>query len=124
VNKYAVHAHGENFYAKLLEIVVFLCDRRDLSSSDEGEITRIEAEKDPLSKIIGKFDVHEFTLMIGGSGKIRGFLTDHDHVLILLFSFFEVLLLHGGRFTDRSTGGTSAARLEFFSHGYLLNTII
>ncbi len=52
VDKHAVHAHGKDFYAKALELLVMIGDRRYFRCSDEGEITWVKTEDNPFSKVI------------------------------------------------------------------------
>jgi hypothetical protein len=48
MHKDAVDAHGKNFDAELLELRVFLGDRRDFRRSDKGEITGIKTQQNPF----------------------------------------------------------------------------
>jgi hypothetical protein len=53
MDKDAVHAHGKNFDAQFFEFGIFLCDRRDFSGSDKGEVARIETQNDPFAEKFG-----------------------------------------------------------------------
>jgi hypothetical protein len=50
VHEHGVGAHGKHLNAQLLELGVFLGDRRDLGGSNKGEIARIEAEHHPFAQ--------------------------------------------------------------------------
>ena len=56
VDEHGVGGHGENLYAELFKFFVLLCDRRDFSCSDKGEITRIETKSYPLTEVFGQLD--------------------------------------------------------------------
>ena len=59
MNEPAVGADGEHFDAQLLQFIIDGSDRCEFGRSDKGEITGIEAEDNPLSFVIGEFDVFE-----------------------------------------------------------------
>jgi hypothetical protein len=53
MDKYAVHAHRQDFNAELYKFVVLLRDRGDFGRSNKGEITRVATEDHPLPEEIG-----------------------------------------------------------------------
>jgi hypothetical protein len=80
VNEHAVHAHGQYFHSELLELGIFLGDRRDFGGSNKGEVTWIEAQQYPFPEILGEFEIDELALMIGRRFEVWGFSSDQDHV--------------------------------------------
>jgi hypothetical protein len=71
-----VHAHGEDFDAQFLQRGVLVGDRRHFGRSNEGEVTGIEAEQDPLAEVVRELDVREGALVVRRGLEIRGFLSD------------------------------------------------
>ncbi len=80
VNKHAVHTHRQDFHSKILEYRIFLGDRRDFGTSNKGEITWVEAEQHPFAQVFGDLDIDEFSFVISRRGKVRGFLSNQDHL--------------------------------------------
>ena len=65
VDEHAVDAHGKDLHAELLEIVIFFGNCRNFGRSDEGEVTRVETEQDPLAEILRQLHGHELALVVG-----------------------------------------------------------
>jgi hypothetical protein len=84
VDKHAVDTHGKNFHTQFLKLGIFLGDRREFCSSNEGKVPRIKAKHYPFTEILGELEVDELALVISRSGEVRGFPSNQDHYRFLL----------------------------------------
>jgi len=55
----AVTTHGQDLNPKFFQLIMIGGNCRQFGGSDEGEITRVEAEGNPLPSIIGQLDILE-----------------------------------------------------------------
>jgi hypothetical protein len=108
VNEDAVDARGQYFHTELLELGVFLGDRRELRASNEGEIARVEAKQHSFAQILVEFEIDEFALVIRRRGEIRGFPSDQDDLRLLLALLMRWVLVRRG--SSRSAGRSSTTR--------------
>ena len=61
-----VHTHGEDSYAELLELSMLFGDRRNFCCSNKGKVAWIKTQDDPLSDILGEFNLDELAFVIRG----------------------------------------------------------
>lgn len=115
MDKAAVGADREHLDAQFLQFVEFGGDRRQFGRSDKGEITRIKAQHDPFSAVIGELDVLEPNPFDKrGCFEIWGFMPypSSGHLDLLLCGCF---LSFWNGFGDR-TAGWFHTRISLFGH--------
>jgi hypothetical protein len=78
VDELRVDADSDDLDAELLELTVLRGDRRELGRSNEGEVTGIETDEDPLAEKVRELELLEAAVAIRRCCEIGCLATDHD----------------------------------------------
>jgi hypothetical protein len=72
VDVLAVHANGKDLDVQVLKLAVPSSDRCDFRWSNEGEISGVKEQHDPMATVVREFEIPEAALVKDGRFEVRG----------------------------------------------------